>query len=93
MSGSIGFGCLIALCFAMARSYSRLAQHRAAMASRVVGFGFAGAFAGIAAGAGAAAINLAFTAAVVASCAWLTALAVDLYRRTRQQELEADTVW
>lgn len=90
VSGSIGFSCLIALCFVMARSYSRRAERRAATASRLVGLVFAAVFAGIATGANGAAINLAFTAAVGTSCAWLTAVAVDLYRRTRQQELEAD---
>jgi hypothetical protein len=51
-----------------------------------VGIGLAVAFAGIATGADTAAINLAFTAAVIASCAWLTAVAIDLYRRTRLEE-------
>ncbi|MGA3148496.1 MAG: DUF998 domain-containing protein [Acidimicrobiales bacterium] len=88
LSGSIGFGCLIALCFVFARRYTRRGQHRAAGASRVVGVVFAIAFAGIATGATSAAINLGFTAAVVASCAWMTAVAVDLYRGTRLEEQE-----
>ena len=88
LSGSIGFGCLIAVCFVFARRYARRGQHRAARASRVVGVVFAIAFAGIATGAKSAAINLGFTAAVVASCAWMTAVAVDLYRGTRLEERE-----
>jgi hypothetical protein len=44
---------------------------------------FAAGFAGIATGAASEAINLGFTAAVIFSSAWLTAVAVDLYRRTR----------
>jgi hypothetical protein len=86
LSGSIGFGCLIALCFVFARRYARLGRHRAAIASRLVGAVFAIAFAGIATGATSAAINLGFTAAIVASYAWMTAVAVDLYRQTRLEE-------
>jgi Protein of unknown function (DUF998) len=88
LSGSIGFGCLIALCFVVGRSYARRGHHRAAVASRGVGVVFAFAFAGIATGVTSAAINLGFTAAVVASYVWLTAVAIDLYRRTRRDELE-----
>jgi hypothetical protein len=86
LSGSIGFGCLIAVCFVFARRYARLGRHGAAIASRLVGGVFAIAFAGIATGATSAVINLGFTAAVVASYAWMTAVAVDLYRQTRLDE-------
>ena len=88
LSGSVGFGCLIALCFVFARRYARLGRRGAAIASRLVGAVFTIAFAGIATGATSAAINLGFTAAVVASYAWLTAVAVDLYRQTRLDERE-----
>jgi Protein of unknown function (DUF998) len=84
--GSLGFTCLIAACFVIARSYTLLANRRAAMASRAVGVLFAVAFAGIASGAANTAINLGFTAAVVVSFAWLTAVAADLYRRTRRND-------
>jgi len=86
--GSIGFACLIGVCFVIARSYAHREHHRAAVVSRAVGVVFAAAFAGIATGAGSAAINLSFTAAVIASYAWLTAVAADIYRRTRLEELE-----
>ncbi|MGZ4435902.1 MAG: DUF998 domain-containing protein [Trebonia sp.] len=88
LSGSIGFACLIAACFIIAGMYARRGHRHAAIASRVIGAAFTVAFAGIASGAGNAAVNLAFTAAVVASCAWLTAVALDLYRRTRHDELQ-----
>jgi hypothetical protein len=88
LSGSIGFGCLIALCFVFARRYARLGRHRAAVVSRLVGAVFAIAFARIASGATSAPINLGFTVAVVASYAWMTSVAVDLYRRTRLEERE-----
>lgn len=81
--GSLGFVCLIAACFVIARSYYRRADRRGAVASGAVGVAFAAGFAGIATGAASEAINLGFTAAVVISSAWLTAVAVDLYRCTR----------
>ena len=86
LAGSIGFACLIAVCFVIARGYAHRDQRRAAAVSRMVGILFAVAFAGIATGGGNAAINLSFTAAVIASYAWLTAVAVGLYRRTRHDE-------
>lgn len=88
VSGSIGFGCLIAVCFVFARRYARHDRRGAAVTSRAVGVVFTVAFAGIATGATSAAINLGFTAAVVISYAWLTAVAVDLYRGTRLEERE-----
>ena len=92
LSGSIGFACLIAACFVIARMYARRGHRPAAIVSRVIGATFAVAFAGIASGTGNAGVNLAFTAAVVASCAWLTAVAVDLYRRTRRDEQQTADV-
>jgi Protein of unknown function (DUF998) len=88
LAGSIGFACLIGVCFVIARSYAYREQHRAAVVSCAVGVVFAVTFAGIAAGAGSAAINLSFTAAVIASYAWLTVIAAGLYRRTGLEELE-----
>lgn len=81
--GSLGFACLIAACFVIARSYYRRADTTRALVSGAVGVVFAAGFAGIATGTASEAVNLGFTAAVVISSAWLTAVAVDLYRRTR----------
>ena len=81
--GSLGFACLITACLVIARSYHRRADRRGAVASGVVGVVFAASFAGIATGAASEVVNLGFTAAVIFSSAWLTAVAVDLYRRTR----------
>jgi hypothetical protein len=81
--GSLGFACLIAACFVLARSYHRRTDRRAAVASGAVGLVFAAGFAGIATGTASETINLGFTAAVVISSAWLTTIAADLYRRTR----------
>ena len=81
--GSLGFACLIAACFVIARSYYRRKNRRGAVTSGAVGVVFAAGFAGIATGAASEAINVGFTAAVVISSAWVTAVAVGLYRRTR----------
>ncbi len=81
---------LIAACFVIARMYAGRGHRRAAFASRVIGAVFTVAFAGIASRTGSAAVNLAFTAAVVVSYAWLTAVAVGLYRRTRHDEQQAE---
>jgi uncharacterized membrane protein YozB (DUF420 family) len=81
VSGSIGFACLIAACFVVARGLSSRGLHRRASASRVIGGVFAVAFLGIASGSTSVAVNLAFTGAVIVVFAWLTMLAVHLYRR------------
>lgn len=86
ISGSVGFACLIAACFVLARSYASRRLPRIAAASRAVGVIFAVSFAGIASGAPNPAINIAFTSAIIISYAWLTAVAADLYRRTRTEE-------
>jgi uncharacterized membrane protein YozB (DUF420 family) len=80
VSGSIGFVCLIAACFVVARGLSSRGLHRRATASRVVGGVLAVAFVVIASGSTSVAVNLAFTVAVIVVSAWLTMLAVHLYR-------------
>jgi hypothetical protein len=89
--GSLGFACLIAACFVIARGYHRRAGRRGAIASGAVGTAFAVGFAGIATGAAGVAINLGFTAVVVISSTWLTAVAVDLYRHTRTADAARGT--
>jgi Protein of unknown function (DUF998) len=86
--GSIGFLCLIVVCFVVARIAARHSRSRAARSSVAVGVLFTCAFAGIASGASSAAVNLAFTGAVILSFAWLTWLAVALYRYTRRVDRE-----
>jgi Protein of unknown function (DUF998) len=83
MFGTIGFACLIGACFVVARSYHRRACRRGAVASALVGVVFTAGFAGIATGVTSEAVNLSFAAAVIISSAWMTTVAVDLYRRTR----------
>ena len=58
----------------------------------MVGVVFAAGFAGIATGAASEAVNLGFTAAVIIiSSAWMTTVAVDLYRRTRAADTDRKT--
>jgi hypothetical protein len=78
--GSIGFACVIAACFVVARGLGSRGLDREAAASRLIGAAFAVAFLGIASGSTSVAINLAFTVAVIVVSAWLTMLAVHLYR-------------
>jgi Protein of unknown function (DUF998) len=86
--GSIGFACLIAACFVVARGLGSRGLDREAVASRLIGAAFAVAFLGIASGSTGVAINLAFTVAVIDVSAWLTMLAVHLYRSV---EFDAST--
>jgi hypothetical membrane protein len=81
VSGGIGFLCLIAACLVVARRLAAEGRRGWARFSRATGVGFLAGFAGVASGGGSAAINLTFTAAVVLAWAWVSALAVHLYRR------------
>ncbi|MGH1564169.1 DUF998 domain-containing protein [Mumia sp. DW29H23] len=80
MAGSVGFTCLAVACFVMARRYGSDGRRGWAIASRTVGVLFLAGFGAVAAGTGAAAANLAFTAGVVTVFGWLAAVAVDQYR-------------
>jgi len=80
LGGSLGFVCLIGACFVVARAMSSSGAPRAAIAARLVGGFFTLAFAGLATGDGSAAVNLAFTAAVIAASGWLSYLAFRAYR-------------
>lgn len=76
IAGSIGFACLIAACFVLARRW----HGTLAVFSRVTGVVFLAGFAGIATGAGSAVVILAFTGAVVVAWAWLATVCLHLYR-------------
>ncbi|CCH15791.1 DUF998 domain-containing protein [Micromonospora lupini] len=80
-SGAIGFSCLIAACFVLARRFAAEGAAGWAWSSRVVGVVFGAGFLGVTAGAGAAWSILAFTAAVLLISGWQAAVAVDRYRR------------
>lgn len=77
-AGSIGFACLIAACFVLARRCNRgLAWY-----SRVTGVLFGVSFLGIASGSGSPAVVLGFSAGVLLAWAWLAVTSVHLYRST-----------
>lgn len=80
LSGSLGFVCLVATCFVIARGLSRRGAPRAAIVARLVGGLFALAFVGIASGDASAGTNLAFTAAVIIASGWISYTALRLYR-------------
>jgi len=80
MVGGIGFACLIAACFALARRFTSEGRRGWAVYSRVTGVLFLAGFVGIASGGGSAATTLAFVAAILVAWAWVSAVAVDRYR-------------
>jgi hypothetical membrane protein len=82
VSGAIGFPCLIAACFVIARRFAAERRSGWAAFSRITGVVFLAGFVALASGGGSAVTLLAFTAAVVLACAWTSAVAAHLYRRT-----------
>lgn len=77
--GGVGFICLIAACFVLARHFSRERRRDLAWFSRVTGVAFLAGFAGIASGSHGP-TTLAFVAAVVLVWAWLATVCVHFYR-------------
>lgn len=81
LAGGVGFACLAAAGFVLARRYTAEGRRGPAVASRVSGLVLLATFAMMASTAGARFAVLAFTAGVILSWAWLAAVAVDRYRR------------
>jgi hypothetical protein len=79
--GGLGFLSLIAACYVLARRFARQGRRGWAAYSVATGTAFFAAFAGIASGSGAPAVNVSFAVAVVVAWTWLAALSVHLYRR------------
>ncbi|MFC6083428.1 DUF998 domain-containing protein [Sphaerisporangium aureirubrum] len=79
--GGVGFACLIAACLVVGHRFAREGRAGWAAFSRATGVLFLAGFAAVASGAGATWTNLAFTASVVLAWAWMSALAIHLYRR------------
>jgi hypothetical membrane protein len=79
MLGGVGFGCLIAACFVLASRFAQDGRRRLAWFSRVTGVVFLAGFAGIASGSHGP-TTLAFVAAVLLVCAWLSTVSVRFYR-------------
>jgi hypothetical membrane protein len=82
-AGAVGFVCLVVACLLLARHFAREGARGWALATRVVGIAFLAAFVGIASGAGTVATTLGFVVAVIAVSAWMSAVAVRLYRTAR----------
>lgn len=79
MVGGVGFLCLIAACFVLASRFSRDGRRRLAWFSRITGVVFLAGFVGIASGSHGP-TTLAFVAAVLTVCAWVTTVSVRFYR-------------
>jgi hypothetical protein len=79
MLGGVGFVCLVVACFILAGRFTRDGQRGLAWFSRITGVFFLAAFAGIASGSHGP-TTLAFVAAVLTVCAWLTTISVHFYR-------------
>ena len=80
LSGGIGFFALIAACVVFARRFAELGKPAWAAFSLTTGALFFAAFAGIASGSKHPAIIPAFTAAVVLTWTWLSAVSAQLQR-------------
>ncbi|HEX9338430.1 MAG TPA: DUF998 domain-containing protein [Pseudonocardiaceae bacterium] len=72
-AGSVGFLCLIAACFVLARRFR-------AWYSRITGVLFAVSFLGITSGSGSPAIVLGFSAGVLLAWTWLAVTSIHFYR-------------
>jgi hypothetical protein len=82
VAGGLGFVCVIAATFVLARRFAGLGRRGWAGFCRVSGIVFLAGFVGIASGNGAPALTLGFVAAVVTIWTWLSAVSVHLYRAT-----------
>ncbi len=80
VSGGIGFLALVAATWLLAGRFRQDGRRVQARLSRATGAVFLVAFAGIASGAMSPLVNLAFTAAVVLTWAWLSVTSVQQYR-------------
>ncbi len=78
LTGAIAFLALIAACVIFSRMFRRAGQQGRARWSLLTAVVFTAAFVGIATGSSAAAVVIAFEAAVIISFAWLTWLAIVL---------------
>lgn len=80
-SAGVGFLCLIAACFVLARRFNVLGQRGWAVYSQATGVIFFAGFAALSSGSGAPAAILAFWIGVVAAWAWVSAVSAQLYRQ------------
>lgn len=81
LAAGVGFACVAAACFVMARHYSVEGRSARVAVARITGVSFLAGFAAVASAGGATWANLAFVAVVVLVFGWLASLAVDRYRQ------------
>ncbi|HST83015.1 MAG TPA: DUF998 domain-containing protein [Kineosporiaceae bacterium] len=79
-AGGIGFSCLAAACFVLARRFAAEGRLRWARFSRVSAGAFLAGFAMVASGSGVPGAVVAFTAAIILIWGWMSVVAVDRYR-------------
>lgn len=79
--GAVGFLCLIAACFVLARRFGAEGRRGRAVHSVVTGIVFFGGFVGIASGQGNPATIIGFVIAILVAWTWLTSTSLHLYRR------------
>jgi hypothetical protein len=79
-AAGVGFACIAAAAFVLARRYAADGRRAWARYSRATAVVFLAGFACVASGGGSAAANLAFTVAVLLVFAWITAISRDWYR-------------
>jgi len=84
-SGGVGFPCLVVACLLIARRFAAEGRRGWAAYSRATGVLFLAGFAAMVAGAGSAWSILAFTAAIILACTWVSALAAHLYRHAARR--------
>lgn len=81
VAAAVGFLCLVAACFVLARRFARERRSRWTWFSVITGVVFLLAFAGVASGSTSSAVILAFWAAVIVAFTWIAAVSIDLYRK------------
>lgn len=81
LAGGIGFVAFVGACLVVARRYAAERRPGWAVFSRIAGIWLLVAFIGVAAGGGRSATVLAFVTAVILAWTWLSAVALDRYRR------------
>jgi Protein of unknown function (DUF998) len=81
-AGGVGFGCVIAACFVLARRFAGAGRRGLAVYCRVSGALFLAAFVGIASGNSAPGLTLGFVAGVLVIFTWLAAMSIHLSRAT-----------
>jgi hypothetical protein len=82
VAGGVGFLALVAATWLLAGRFRHDGRRKQAAVTRTTGVVFLVAFAGIASGGTSPVVNLAFTAAVVLTWAWLSLISLQQYRVT-----------